>query len=70
MKFKIGDRVRIIENSNSSCNEVGSEGTITNFNTSNTKCRIFGDIAKRDIGNWSYIEEIELINPDMSYEIY
>ena len=66
--FKVGDRVKIIGNTNSSCNRIGETGTITA--TSTNTVRVLGDKTKKYSSNWSLIDEIQLIIEEPQYEIY
>ncbi len=61
-KFKVGDRVRIINNINESNNQIGDEGIITDviFIGDQRGYRVEVEDGKT-WGNWSSQEEIELI---------
>ena len=55
----IGTKVRLIANTNASCNKVGDIGIITEHSESND-CRV--DAGRRDSGNWSVYEELEIVS--------
>lgn len=57
MKFKVGDKVKIITNKCHSNNKIGEIGTITEI--SHPQCRV---VTSNNIttGNWSYLSDLEL----------
>lgn len=61
-KFKVGDKVRIINNTNQSNNQIGDEGIIVEvaFAGDQRGYRVEVEDGKT-WGNWSSQEEIELI---------
>jgi hypothetical protein len=61
-KFNVGDKVRIIKNTNSSNNKIGDEGIITEiaFAGDQRGYRVEVEGGKH-WGNWSAQDEIELI---------
>jgi ribosomal protein S17 len=61
-KFKVGDKVRIIKNENSSNNKIGDEGIITEIESLSGTCSYRVEVEDgKNWGNWSAQEEIELI---------
>ena len=59
-KFKPGDEVKIIGNSNSSCNRIGDIGIITEFDSYQDKvCRVVVT-GRTGGGNLTFTKEIEL----------
>ena len=55
--FKVGDYVEIIANKSYSCNKVGDIGIITEMGATNV-CRV--ECGTKEVGNWSYLEELKL----------
>lgn len=55
--FKLGDKVKVIANTNSSCNHIGDIGTITRIEHSTCQVQVEG---RGRNGNNTYYEEIEM----------
>jgi hypothetical protein len=64
-KFKVGDKVRIIKNTNSSNNKIGDEGIITEITFAGDQRGYRVEVEDgKTWGNWSSQEEIELVEQD------
>lgn len=61
-KFKVGDKVRIINNTNQSNNQIGDEGIIVEVTFAGDQRGYRVEVEDgKNWGNWSSQEEIELI---------
>jgi hypothetical protein len=61
-KFKVGDKVRIINNTNQSNNQIGDEGIIVEITFAGDQRGYRVEVEDgKTWGNWSSQEEIELI---------
>jgi len=58
LKFKVGDKVKVIENRSGSCNPVGSVGIITKLNDCNYTVKVNGVIGA---GNAHVEGDLELV---------
>lgn len=56
--FKLGDKVKITDNTNSSCNPIGTTGFITQIKEN--ECRVSVNNDKRGMGNNTKYDEMEL----------
>lgn len=66
MKFKVGDKVKIIENKSSSYNKVGDIGIITNKAVNNISYKV--TVAHRENStNWHKESDLELYE-EVEYE--
>jgi hypothetical protein len=60
-KFKVGDRVRIIGNTNGSSNPIRSIGRISESRTSGGYRVVVKGITDDNLVNWSTFDEIEFV---------
>ena len=58
MKFKLGQKVKVIENESGSCNKVGDEGTIVEISKNDIKVLVEG---RAPFGNYHIEEDLQLI---------
>lgn len=59
MTVKVGDKVRIVGNTASSCNKVGDVGVVTEVGSIDCRIYVKGNDGR---GNWSYLSEVELVS--------
>ncbi len=67
-KFKLYDKVRIIENCSGSRNHVGDEGIITSVNSMNYEVTV--EYREGRKGNYHIESDLELVDKNPNYEIY